>query len=88
MKQWFATAEEAKATGPLNPDWPVAVVTAGPHHQRLGYKSMQNAPADLSHHGYVESVDQAGHATLLGMKFGDHVVKAIDFVRDAAAHKG
>ena len=88
VKQWFATAEEAKATGPLNPEWPVAVVTAGPHHQRLGYKSMQNAPAELSHHGYVDSVDQAGHATLLGMKFGDHVVKAIDFVRDAAAHRG
>ncbi len=88
VKQWFATADEARATGPLNPAWPVAVVTAGPHHQRLGYKTMQEEPARLSRHGYVETVDEAGHATLLGTKFADHIVKAIDFVRDAGAAKG
>jgi pimeloyl-ACP methyl ester carboxylesterase len=86
--QWFHSADEACATGPLNPDWPVAVVTAGPHHQRLGLKAMQYEPAKLSRHGYVENVDNASHTTLLGVKFADHIVRAIDFVRDAAAAKG
>jgi pimeloyl-ACP methyl ester carboxylesterase len=84
VRQWFATAEEAGATGPLNPEWPVAVITAGPSHRRLGFKAMQEAPAHGSRHGYVETVDKAGHATLLGEKFADHVVRGIDFVRDAA----
>ena len=88
VKQWFATADEARATGPLDPAWPVAVVTAGPHHQRLGMKAMQEEPARLSRHGYIETVDEAGHATLLGTRFADHIVKAIDFVRDAGAARG
>jgi pimeloyl-ACP methyl ester carboxylesterase len=88
VKQWFKTAEEASATGPLNPSWPVAVVTAGPGHRRAGYKALQADPARLSHHGYDESVEGAGHATLLGVKYADHIVRAIDFVRDAAAGKG
>jgi pimeloyl-ACP methyl ester carboxylesterase len=85
VTQWLHTAEEARATGPLNPTWPVAVVTAGPGHRQAGYKALQSEPARLSHHGYAETVADAGHATLLGVRFADHVVKAIDFVRDAAA---
>jgi pimeloyl-ACP methyl ester carboxylesterase len=88
VKQWLRTADEARATGPLNPSWPVAVVTAGPGHKRAGYRSLQDEPALRSHHGYIEAVADAGHATLLGVKFADHVVKAIDFVRDAAAGQG
>jgi pimeloyl-ACP methyl ester carboxylesterase len=87
VEQWFRTAEQARATGPLDPDWPVAVVTAGPGHRRLGYPSLQSEPARLSRHGYAEAVEKAGHATLLGRKYADHVVKAIDFVRDAAARR-
>jgi pimeloyl-ACP methyl ester carboxylesterase len=88
VKQWLITADEAAATGPLNPDWPVAVVTAGPSFRRLGLKAMQQEPARLSRHGRAETVDDAGHATLLGLKFASHVVSAIDFVRDAAAAGG
>jgi pimeloyl-ACP methyl ester carboxylesterase len=84
VRQWLATAEQAKATGPLDPDWPVAVVTAGPGHRRLGLKAMQDAPARLSRHGRAETVEKAGHATLLGLKFANRIADAIDFVRDAA----
>ncbi len=85
VEQWFRSADEARATGPLNPDWPVAVVTAGTSYRRLGLKALQVEPARLSRHGYAESVAGAGHATLLGRKYADHVIAAIDFVRDAAA---
>ncbi|MDR3514115.1 MAG: alpha/beta fold hydrolase [Caulobacteraceae bacterium] len=88
VAQWFRTAEEAKAAGRLDPAWPVAVVVAGPSLHRLGYKSAQFAPAHQSRHGYTETVEDGRHATLLGVKFADHIVKAIDFVRDAAAAKG
>lgn len=88
VRQWFRSAEEAAATGPLNPDWPVAAVTAGAGHKRLGLQALQFEPARLSRHGYTEAVAAAGHATLLGVKFADHVVRAIDFVRAAAANGG
>jgi pimeloyl-ACP methyl ester carboxylesterase len=84
VREWIPTAEEARAGGDFNPDWPVAVVVAGPAHSRAGYKALQFEPARRSRHGYTEAVDQAGHATLLGVKFADHVVRAIEFVRDAA----
>jgi pimeloyl-ACP methyl ester carboxylesterase len=87
VEQWFRTAEEARATGPLDPDWPVAVVTAGQSHRRLGLRDLQVEPARLSHHGYAERVAGAGHATLLGQKYADAVVRAIDFVRDAAGKR-
>jgi pimeloyl-ACP methyl ester carboxylesterase len=88
VREWIRAAEQARAGGPLDPDWPVAVVVAGPAERRAGYKALQFEPARRSRHGYAEAVDRAGHATLLGMKFADHVVKAIDFVRAAAAAKG
>jgi pimeloyl-ACP methyl ester carboxylesterase len=88
VEQWIRTAEEGRASGPLDSDWPVAVVTAGSGHRRLGYQALQFEPARLSRHGHAESVPAAGHATLLGRKFADHVVAAIDFVRDAAAARG
>ncbi|MDR3509964.1 MAG: alpha/beta fold hydrolase [Caulobacteraceae bacterium] len=84
VRQWLPTAAEAKASGPLNPDWPVAIVTAGPIGARPGWKEVQAEPARLSRHGYVEHVENAGHATLLGIKHADAVIKGIDFVLSAA----
>lgn len=84
VREWIPTAEEARAGGGFDPEWPVAVVVAGPGHRRTGYKALQFEPARRSRHGYTEVVEQGGHATLLGVKFADHVVRAIDFVRDAA----
>ena len=80
---WLKTADEARAAGPLDPKWPVAVVTAGPTGARAGWKEMQAAPARRSEHGYVDHVEAAGHATLLGVKFADHVVRGVDFVLKA-----
>ena len=88
VEQWIRSAEEGRASGPLDPDWPVAVITAGSGHRRLGYQALQFEPAHLSRHGRAENVPAAGHASLLGQRFADHVVSAIDFVRDAAAARG
>ena len=80
VSQWLASADEAKAGGTLDPDWPVAVVTAGASHGRLGWKERQAAPARASRHGYFENVEDAGHATLLGVKHADAVVRGVDHV--------
>jgi pimeloyl-ACP methyl ester carboxylesterase len=80
VSEWLNSAREAKAGGPLDPNWPVAVVTAGDGHGRLGWKSLQATPARESHHGYAENVAEAGHATLLGVKYADAVVKGVDHV--------
>jgi pimeloyl-ACP methyl ester carboxylesterase len=84
VEQWLRTADEARGAGPLDPAWPVAVVTAARSHRRVSYQSLQVEPALRSSHGYAEAVVGAGHATLLGVRFADHVVKAIVLVRDAA----
>ncbi len=80
VSRWLASAEEAKAGGKLDPEWPVAVVTAGASHGRLGWKSLQATPARESRHGYFENVEDAGHATLLGVKHADAVVRGVDHV--------
>ena len=89
VSPWLTSAEEAKAAGPLNPAWPVAVVTAGASHGRLGWKSLQATPARESRHGYVENVEDAGHATLLGVKHADAIVRGVDHVLAAwrGAHR-
>ena len=84
--QWPAAALQAKASGPLNPDWPVVVVLSG-GRRPAGADSLRAAPANQSRHGDVEVVAGAGHATLLGQAHADSVVKAIDFVRTSPAAK-
>ena len=84
VAQWPVAAAQAKATGPLNPDWPVAVVMAS-RPGAGGPGDPRTAPARDSRHGLVEVVPGAGHATLLGQTHADAIVKAIAFVRDAAA---
>lgn len=85
VAQWPRAAEQAKAAGRLDPAWPVAVVVAGPALRQPGYKALQYVPARQSRHGYAEVVEDGRHATLLGVRYADHIVRAIDFVRDAAA---
>jgi pimeloyl-ACP methyl ester carboxylesterase len=79
---WTKMAEQAAAAGPLDPALPVAAVTAG--HRPDGWRSLQTAPARASQHGYMANVEAASHASLLGLKYCDAIVKGIDFVRDAA----
>ena len=82
--QWLPTAEAAMATGPLDPDWPVAVVTAGPGDPHSGRRTAQSEPARRSRHGYEDHREDAGHATLLGVRHADAIVRAIDHVLAAA----
>jgi pimeloyl-ACP methyl ester carboxylesterase len=83
---WPLASQQAGAVAPFNPDWPVAVVTAGglPPGASNPRKTMQAAPAAASRHGYVDHVEGAGHNTLLGTGFADHIVKGVDFVLAAA----
>jgi pimeloyl-ACP methyl ester carboxylesterase len=83
VDQWMASAAEAKAAGPLNPAWPVAVITAGKH--RADLSGLVYAPARASRAGYSENAPNATHQTLVGLAYSDAVVRGIDRVRDAVA---
>jgi pimeloyl-ACP methyl ester carboxylesterase len=87
VAQWMAASAQAAALPPFDPDWPVAVVTAGPAAGREAWKTFQTAPARASSRPYVANIDAAGHATLLGEGFADEIVKAVLFVRDATPAK-
>lgn len=82
---WMAASTQAGALPPYPPELPVAVVTAGPAAGREEWKAMQAMPARASLKGYISNVEGAGHATLLGQTHADEIVKAVLFVRDAAA---
>lgn len=78
VREWMRASEQARAAGKLDPDWPVSVIMAGPG--RTEWKRIQSLPARESRHGYVENVDAAGHASLLGNRFADAIVRGIDHV--------
>jgi pimeloyl-ACP methyl ester carboxylesterase len=80
---WPQSAQQALAVPAYDPDWPVAVVTAGPVKGRERRKAMQAAPAERSRHGYVDHVEAATHTRLLGESFAGHIVKAVEFVAGA-----
>ncbi|WP_426031590.1 alpha/beta fold hydrolase [Caulobacter sp. DWP3-1-3b2] len=77
---WPEAAVQAAAVAPYDPEWPVAVVTAGPLKGREFWKALQAAPAQASKHGYVDHVEAATHTRLLGETFAGHIVKAVEFV--------
>ena len=83
--QWETTVAQAAAADPLDPNWPVVVVTAGPAPMYLKPRAIQADPAWKARRGYVENVRKASHASLVGRRYADAVVKAIDFVRGAVA---
>jgi pimeloyl-ACP methyl ester carboxylesterase len=85
VAQWMRTAEEAGRYGAFDPALPVAVVTAG--NGPPGWKRQQAAPARGSLHGDHRNIPGASHATLLGERYADEIVKAIDHVRAAVAAK-
>lgn len=72
---WPDAAEQAAR--PLPPDLPVAVVTAGAEKGRERWKAMQAAPALASRRGHVEHVAGARHASLLGPRYADAVVRGV-----------
>ena len=60
----------------------MAVVTAG--RSPAWWKRMQSEPARRSRSGYAENIARAGHASLLGPKHCEAVVRAVDFVMRGA----
>jgi pimeloyl-ACP methyl ester carboxylesterase len=84
---WPRAAEQAGAVAPFDPNWPVAVVTAGGVSSSIvRWKASQAAPAQASKHGYIDHVEGAGHNTLLGVRFADHIVRGVEFVIEAAGY--
>jgi pimeloyl-ACP methyl ester carboxylesterase len=80
---WTRNGAEAREAGELSPDLPVAVITAGVGNTI--FKRAQAAPAARSRAGMYENIDAATHATLLGPRFSDAIVRGIDHVIAAAA---
>lgn len=68
---------------PLDPKWPVAIVTAGDPSRMAGWNEARRAPERNSRAGWYENVDEAQHATLLGLSHADAVVRAVDHVLGA-----
>ena len=83
VELWPQSADQAVAVPAYDPNWPVAVVTAGPVKGREARKAMQVTPAERSRHGYVDHVEAASHTRLLGWDFASHIVKAVAFVAGA-----
>ncbi len=81
VTHWPRTSGQA-GQGALATDLPVAVVTAGA--RKPGWlKTMQNLPATQSRRGYIEDVPGAGHASLLGRRFADPIVRGVEHVLQA-----
>lgn len=76
---WSAASLQAAAQPAFDPDWPVAVVTAGPVKGREEWKSFQSGPARAARHSRIDHVEAASHTTLLG-PFAGHIVEAVAFV--------
>ena len=85
VAQWPAAARQALAAGDLDPAWPVAVILAGPADPRSGLKTLQMAPAVASHHGMVEHVAGANHASILAGPHADVIADGVDYVWAASA---
>ncbi|MDB5460844.1 MAG: hydrolase [Caulobacteraceae bacterium] len=85
VRNWPLAAAQARATGPLNPAWPVAVISAGVLSADEGaqIQALQPPPALASRHGLVSIVDGATHNGLLGAQYSSAIVQGIDFVLDA-----
>ena len=85
VQHWRKAGQQAvTAAADLDPDLPVAVITAG-HGDGGPWRKIYAEPAARSRHGYAVDVAAANHANLLGFRYADEVVKCIDFVL-AAAH--
>jgi pimeloyl-ACP methyl ester carboxylesterase len=82
---WQAAAEQAAAAGALKPEWPVAVITAGPSSpQRSMWDEVRQAPARGSKAPMIEAIPAANHRTMLGLTHGDRAVAGVEHVLRAA----
>jgi pimeloyl-ACP methyl ester carboxylesterase len=78
VEQWPTDARQARRSGSLRSEWPVAVVIAGTVHGPM--RDVQYAPARGAQHGYVEVVQGATHDNLLGPKYADAIIRGVAFV--------
>ena len=62
----------------------MAVVTAGGAETATVLKEIQMIPAIASKAGYIEHVPGAGHASLLGLKYADPILRGITHVLTVA----
>jgi len=83
VAEWPATSALVGAR-PLPPELPVAVVTAGALRGGNPVKRLQEAPARASRAGYVEHVAGSTHSSLLGPRYADAILKAVEHVLQAA----
>jgi len=85
--RWPLTAQQARKTGPLDPRWPVAVITAGIDPGPVGraMQAAQTPPAKASRRGHIEVVQEATHNGLLSAPFAGSIVRGIDFVLDSVS---
>jgi pimeloyl-ACP methyl ester carboxylesterase len=90
VRNWPLAAAQARATGPLDPAWPVAVISAGVLSADEGaqIQALQPPPALASRRGFISVVEGATHNGLLGARYSQGIVQGIDFVLRAAADKG
>lgn len=79
VARWPATSDQA-AEAEFPPELPVSVVTAGAEGGAPALKTIQALPAMGSRQGYVEHVAGARHASLLGMRFADPIVRGVEHV--------
>lgn len=79
VAQWPTTSDQAR-DGELPANMPVAVITAGAERTLTALKQTQSIPAIASRHGYIEHVTGAGHASLLGRRFADPIVRGVEHV--------
>jgi len=85
VRQWRAAARQAEAAGDYRPEWPVAVITAGPPSARMqAWNEVRQAPAKAARAGLVETIDKASHTTMLGMTYADRAAAGVAFVLKAA----
>jgi pimeloyl-ACP methyl ester carboxylesterase len=81
VQGWRAAARQAAAAGPLRPDWPVAVITAGPASPQMSmWNEFRQAPAHGSRAPMIEAIAGANHRTMLGLAHGDRAVAAVEHV--------
>lgn len=84
---WDDDVVEARAAGPFNPEWPLAVVLTGDGRTPNPLHEIQSAPAKAARSGMVIHVPGANHASLLGERHAGHIVRAVQSVAAAAAAK-
>lgn len=87
VRSALAAARQAKAAGTLDPDLPVAVVTEGDPGVRGDWAGARTEAARASRHGYIENLPHATHATMIGRRYADAIVRAIEHVMPPEADR-